>query len=60
MKLWLLLAVLAALLVYFPGLLATVLGVAGTVLVAAAQLPTVWAFAAGLLAAPHVARRWAR
>lgn len=55
-----LLGALLAVFAQFPALLAVVLGVLGTVAVAVAAQPAVWAFAAGLLAWPRLARRASR
>lgn len=60
MKLWFLLGALLGLLVAVPALGAAVLGFLGTLAVAAAAQPAVWAFAAGLLAYPHITRRTTR
>lgn len=53
MKFWLIAAVLLVVVVQFPAALATLA-------LAAASSPAVWAFAAGLLARPYIARRWAQ
>lgn len=61
MKKWIALAVLAVILLYFPSVLAALIGAVGTIAVAAAAQPACWAFTAGLLAAPRLARaaqRW--
>lgn len=55
-----LLGALLALFAQFPTLLAVLLGVLGTVAVAAASSPAVWAFAAGLWAWPRITRRASR
>jgi hypothetical protein len=59
-KKWIATLALAALVLHFPATVAAALGLAGTIAVTAAAQPTVWAFAAGLLAYPRIARRWAR
>jgi hypothetical protein len=50
-KLWLILAALAALVLYFPAALAALIGALGTLAVTAAAQPACWAFGCGLLAA---------
>jgi len=56
MKLWLLLGGLLAVLILAPGFAAGLIGALGTLAVTAAAQPTVWAFAAGLAAAPRILR----
>lgn len=63
MKLWLTAAALVATLLFFPALATALLGIVGTIAVWAAAQPTVWAFAAGILAYPRITdrtRRWTR
>jgi hypothetical protein len=55
-KLWITLGILLGLMVVYPALGTAVLGFLGALLVAAASQPTVWAFIAGLLAWPRIAR----
>jgi hypothetical protein len=50
---------LAVLLAQFPAAATALLGAVGALAVTAAAQPAVWAFAAGILAAPRI-RRWAR
>ena len=51
MKLWLTLAALAVLALYFPAALAALLGTAGAIAIAAAAQPACWAFTCGVLVA---------
>lgn len=60
MKIWFLLGALLAVLVAHPALGAAVLGLLGTLAVAAAGQPAVWAFIAGVFARPRITRRWSR
>jgi len=55
-KKWLLLTALAALVLYFPGLAAALIGTLGTIAVTAAANPAVLGFTAGLAAAPRILR----
>jgi hypothetical protein len=59
-RLWLLLGAALALVVAFPAAVAALLAAVGTVAVAAAAKPAVWAFALGLYARPRLTRRSAR
>lgn len=56
MKKWIAALVVAALVLYFPTALAALLAALGTIAVTAAAQPTVWAFAAGVAAAPRILR----
>lgn len=56
MKRWLILGGLLAVLVQFPAAYAALLGLLGTLAVAAAAKPAVVAFALGLYAGPRLAR----
>lgn len=56
LKLWMILAVLAALVLYAPALVTALLGALGTVAVTAAANPTVLGFALGVAAAPRILR----
>lgn len=55
-RFWIILGALAAVLVLYPTLGSAVLGLLGTVAVAVAAQPVAWAFLAGVLARPHLAR----
>lgn len=59
MKLWLTLGILLGLMAAFPALGTAVLGLLGAAAVTVAAQPVVWAFTAGLLARPRLARRQA-
>lgn len=47
-------------LITHPALAVALLGLLGTLAVAAAGQPVVWAFVAGVFARPRITRRWSR